>query len=258
MNCMALAETVTGHLQNQFYVEATEQGCVMVTPSLNADVAPVEIYIEEKNGLLHLSDAGESLHYLFIAGMQIDSKQLQKEISLIADINQVCFGQSKLSVEAAPAQLGDAVQQMTAAIQATTYLAYKTSHRVTLKFEEEVERLLGQHRIRYETKYQIQGMSAPQTIPIYINSNRNVLLEPVLAQTASSARNKARLIGFKWHDLREKYGDAYHYNVILSDKTAEQRAAWADDGEAIKILETLSTRVLHWSTDQGVLVSSLS
>ncbi len=254
ITCTDISMAVVNQLQNSYQVQAIDDECLIITPFMTADAAPVEIYAQHKGNMFLLSDAGETLHQLFVNGVTVESnKALVHQVKLTADIYDVQFAESEMFVVSSYEQLGTAVQRLANAVQAVSYLVYKRSHRTRFRFEDEIEQFLIGHRVTYEPKYSIQGQANNHQIPFYINSSRNVLLEPISATTLTSARRKAKLTAYKWMDLRPRYGQQYKYTVVINDQELRQKKLWAD-GEARNTLSTYSTSVFDWSSDRVKLL----
>lgn len=253
INCNELAERASFQLQNEFEITALGEDCLVVTPFLNIDAAPVEVYIQERNGALILSDYGEALNQLFVNGMTVEGNQsLLDQITLVADLHNIQFVDSELFVEVKANQLGYAIKNLANVIQATSYLLYKKSHRVKPKFEDKVEAFLIAHKIQYDTRLQIRGQANHHTIPLFVNSGWNVLIEPLSATTSASARRKAKAIAYQWIDLQRSFADKYKYAVVIDNSSPQKQKVWEDE-EAINPLLTYSTNVLAWKEREALL-----
>lgn len=256
-NCNDLLQIVTHAFHNKFSVVSLDSDCVLVTPFLNSDAAPVEIYVEKTGDLIRLSDEGEALNQLFAGGLTIEKNpRYMSQIQLIAELNEVQFTGSELNVHSTEERLSDDVCRLANAIQAVSFLIYKRSHRQYPKFEDEVERLMMVHEVKYESAYDVRGYANTHVIPFYVNSNRNVLVEPLTASSISSARNKAKQVAYKWSDLRRKFGDDYKYTVIIDDAQSKHREIWSDQ-EAQSALVSYSTSVFSWTDERSAFIDTL-
>lgn len=256
-NCNDLLQIVTQEFRNRFSIVSLDSDCVLVTPFLNSDVAPVEIYIEITGDSIRLTDEGEALNQLFASGLTIDrSSRYLSQVQLISELNEVQFTGSELSILSTKESLSDDVCRLANAIQAVSFLVYKRSHRQYPKFQDEVERLLMIHEVKYQSTYDVQGYANTHIIPFYINSTRNVLVEPLTASSISSARNKAKQVAYKWSDLRHKFGDDYKYTVVIDDAQTKHREIWSDQ-EAQSALVNYSTSVFSWTDQQAAFIDTL-
>lgn len=254
--CPALTQNITTNLANGFEAHPVDGGCVIVTPFLYPDSAHIEIYVEEKNGRLLLTDEGETLANLFVMGLNLkDNSSLAQKVERIARLNGVRFADSTLFVEVAKDNAGEASRQLLNAIQATAYLIYTRSHRRRSTFNDQIEEFLLANRVKYERNFKAQGASASHRIPYYINSNRNVFLEPVSARTPNSARNVARRLGFQWADL-ERGNTSGRFTVVVDDREERWEKVWSDN-EALKIVRDYSDEVIRWEAERPRLFSLL-
>jgi hypothetical protein len=255
--CAEIVDSVITHLKNDFYTMAVGADCLIVTPFLNADSAPVEIIAKQVGNNLYLSDDGEALNQLFASGLTVEgNSELTQQVNLIARLNDIQFKNSELFIETSPDKLGESVQRLATAIQSTSHLIYKKTYRVRLRFEDEVEQLLISNSIAYEAKYNIRGRASAHTVPLYVNSSHNVLLQPLTATSVQSARRKAKSIGYQWVDLRQEYKDKYQYTVVINDKNPKSATLW-DDKEVQGPLTNYSTSVFYWQSDQSRLLDVL-
>lgn len=129
LSCKEIIDSAINHLKNEFRTSVLGDDCIIVTPFLNADSAPVEIYARQAGNKLFLSDEGEALSQLFVIGVSVEgNKELTRQVGLIAQSNNVQFRNSELFVETSPDKIGYAVQRLATAIQATSFLVYKRAH----------------------------------------------------------------------------------------------------------------------------------
>jgi len=257
IECTQLLNDINAHLHSQYDVIGLGDECMIVTPFLNADTAPVEIYIQQMGRGFRLSDEGEALNQLFASGLTVEgNKQLLDSIVLIADLNGVNFLNSELYTNVTANQLGEATIKLANAIQAVSYLVYKRSHRTKKMFEDTVEQLLIVNEVNYVGRYGIKGRANQHNIRFYVNSNRNVLIEPLSATTVGAARQKAKAVAYKWVDLQQVFGDTYKYAVVIDDKNLRRRNAW--DDEALSALHEYSTGVFEWSTGKNNLIDMVA
>lgn len=235
-------------------VESDGNRCIVVAPSVQPDLAAVELSVAKSNGGYRLSDDGETVGMLFVSGMT-DSTALKKELQRIARIHSVRFNGDELYADAAESDLGLAYQNMVNAIQAASFLVYKVTHRPSRKFEEEIEGLLIEHRIPYELDKEFQGLAKQHHVPFYVNSTRNALIETVSATSIAAARGKADRIGFKWTDL-QRGGLQANYTVVLDDRQNRSESIW-QDRNVMNVLETYSTHVIRWNRERAALLTVL-
>ena len=254
ISCTAVAEQVVSHIGNGFDAYPIEGGCVIVTPFLRPDFDHIELYMEQKNNGILITDDGDTIGNLFVSGLKI-TKDLQAEIANIATSHGVHFANSTMSVGATDASAGDAFQRLLNAVQAVTYLIYKRSHVHRPTFGDQVEEFLLENRVSYSPNYFVQGKGDKHTIPYYINGNRNIMLEPVTANTASSARNQATRIGYQWLDMRAAHVQG-NYTVIIDDRGERWGNTW-ENAQALHSLSTSSDTVIRWEAERPRLLSLL-
>lgn len=253
--CQGIVDHAIRHLNGEFRTRAFDDECLVVTPFLTADLAPVEIFVKSIGNGLRLSDAGESINQLFTNGMNLDpSSRLNADVMEIAKTCSVIYDDSELSLEIDESELGPSLQRFATAIQAVSYLIYKRSYRTRIPFREEVEKLLAIREIPYDTSYSLRGLSTTHRISFHLNRGMEVLLEPFTAQSFQSAKRRAIQIGFKWFDIRQEFAKRFKMVVVADDRT-ESSSAIVRDSEAMAPILSYSDEVLIWSDDQGKLAN---
>lgn len=256
--CSQVLEEYLNFIQEGFQCTSVGSDCVITTPFLNAEFAPIEIYVSQEGNLLRLSDEGEVAHQLFINGIEINgNKEVKDAILLAASVNEITYQNSELFLLSNIDRLGESLHRLVTTIQAISYLNYKINHRVSLKFDDEVEKILISNRVTYENKIALYGQANRHVIPFFVNSNRNILISPLTATSLPSARTKAKQVAYSWLDLSKKFGNLYRYTVVVDDKTEERKAFWADD-EAKNALFTYSTYVFYWTNDKDGFIETIT
>lgn len=85
-----------------------------------------------------------------------------------------------------------------------------------------------------------------------LNSGRNVLLETLSAASNSAALSSARLMAFKWIDIRELDNKYSRWTMI--DDSENQGEIWSSERVSM-ILSNYSDRIIPWSQRATILKS---
>lgn len=246
-------ETVLTELKEQvssgFELVAADEGCIIVTPFVQPDLAHIEFVVRPSADGYYLSDEGDTVGVLSVNGLSLTA-ETRHELTRIARIHHVEFDGAAFYVVASADTIGLASQNLASAIQAASYLVYKRSHRAPARFEDEIETYLVEHRVKYQLGYTLQGFTTQHHIPFYFNQHRNILLEPITATTTSSSRNKAKQVSFMWQDLRRAHVMA-RYAVVIDDTRNKWEQIWSAAGnDALEILKGYSDIVLRWEGER--------
>jgi hypothetical protein len=256
-NCNVVVEKLIESLEAEFETRPLRDGCAITTPFLYPDFASIEMYLEPVGNDLLLTDEGETLNMLFVNGLTIEkNKDLYKEAKQIARSRGAQLQNSAISIMTTPGQLGEATQSLLNAIQAISYLIYKRRNVERATFDDEVEKLLISNKVQYEPNFSIRGEANRHKVKFHVNSNRNLLVEPISAATIQGARTKAKLVAYKWLDIRPAH-KMYKCISIIDDREGKWEQLWVDD-EANSAIYTYSDVVIRWTTEQPKLVDLLT
>lgn len=257
MNTPLCDETINqfvGHLQTGFESYDLEDRCLIVTPFLYPDFASIEYSIQPVGDGYLLSDNGETLNMLFLNGLTVESnRDLWKQVSQIATNHGAVLDRTGISVIANENNLGGASQNLLNAIQAIGYMIYRRRNVSFVTFDDEVEKLLISNEVKYEPHYMIRGEAIQQhKVKFHVNSNRNLLIEPLTASNYQSARSKAIKTVFKWIDIG-KVNPSLKFVTVIDDRDKKWETVWNDD-EARSTVLTYSTEVIRWTAEQDKLI----
>lgn len=251
--CNLVVEQLISHLESSFEIQPFENGCIIVSPFTYSDLASIEFAIEPIGGGYLLTDHGETLNMLFVSGLTVEpNRQLLNQVQHIANARGVQFERSALSVIASEEQLGEAAYQLLDAIQAVGFLIYKRKSHIYTTFDDEVEEFLIENEVVYDTDKIVRGRANTHKLKFFVNSNRNLLLEPISAATIPSARNKAKAAAYKFMDIREVI-PSYRFTVIVDDREKRWETIWSDD-EAFNAISVHADQVVRWVAQRDDLM----
>lgn len=255
--CDIAVQKFIENMKSEFETYPVEDRCCIVTPFYYPNFGAIEFFLSEVGDRVLLSDEGETLNMLFVSGITIEkNKDLYKEAKRIASSYGVELSNSDISVISSPSELGTASQNLISAIQAIAFLIYKRRNVEQATFDDEVEKLLISHEVKYDFNYIVRGQANRNKIKFHVNSNKNLLIEPVSAATIQGARSKAKLVAFKWFDIRS-VNKKLRFISIVDDRDEKWDSLWSDD-EAKNTITTYSDEVIRWTIEQDKLVDLLT
>jgi hypothetical protein len=247
--CDSVVNKFLENLKVDFKIHHLENRCIIVTPFLYPDFASIELFLEPVGDNILLTDEGETLNMLFMNGLNIEkNKALYKEVKEIAQSHNVDVQHSAISITTNPDQLGEASQNILNAIQAIAYLVYKRRNIEQATFDDEVEKLLISNEVKYDSNYVIRGKANRHKIKFHVNSNRNLLIEPISAATIQGARSTAKLAAYKWLDIRQ-VNTILRFVSVIDDREQKWENLWSDE-EAKNAIYTHSDEVIRWTIEQ--------
>jgi len=252
--CDSTIQQFIQHLQTGFDARQINDRCLIITPYLYPDFASIEFSVEPIGDGYLLTDNGETLNMLFVNGLTIEgNKELYKQVAQIAGNHGVELNRSDISIVANDGNLGEASHHLLNAVQAIGYILYKRRTIAYVAFEDEVEKVLISNEVKYDYNYFIQGVANTHKIKFHVNSNKNVLIEPVTAVTSSSARSKAIKVAYKWLDIRQ-VNKSLRFVAVLDDRDDKWDNVWSDD-EARRTIFTHSDEVIRWNNEQQKFIN---
>ncbi len=252
-NCDAVVEKFLENLRSEFETHPTGDKCTIVTPFYYPTFGAIELFVRQVGKGVLLSDEGETLNMLFVNGLAIEkNKDLYREAKRIALSHGVELNHSDISIVSSPDKLGTSSQNLLNAIQAIAFLIYKRRNVEHGTFDDEVEKLLISNEVQYDFNYIIKGQASRNKIKFHVNSNKNLLIEPISAATIQGARSKAKLVAFKWFDIRA-IDKNIRFVSVVDDRDEKWDSLW-NDNEAKSAITTYSDEVIRWTTEQPKLI----
>lgn len=256
--CDPLADILAASLSEKFAVLPEKDGsCAVATPFRYPDLASVEISVHRVAEGYTVSDDGETLNILFVNGLTL-TRSIRKEIQAIARSHGIRFEKETLFITVpTESEIGDATTRLLNAIQAVGYLLYKRRHRTTPAFQDIVEEHLIVNRIRYQTGHLVIGKTRQHSLKFFVNSGRNIGIEPLTARTLQSARNKAERMAFKYMDIR-RGNPTTHYRLLAVLDTRGRRAEVWQDPDAFRPIEEYTDGFFRWPEDKDEIITTLA
>ncbi len=258
MTTESVCTTVTAHLASYLHASVEghpdEGGCVIITPFTYPDLASIELYVYIEGDAFLLTDEGETLNMLYVNGLTLETKREGRaELERIAHRYQVDFRDAAFSVRVREADLGGAAHRLLNALQAVGYLLYRKQHRARPTINEEIEGTLAEFRVPYRQNVEIRGLKWKHTFNYYINSTKNILIDPLSATSIGSGRQKASILAYKAMDLHR---GAVGYRVIAVVDDRGHQQIW-NNSDVLEPLSYVDT-VIKWSSSRSDFVNLLT
>ena len=110
-------------------------------------------------------------------------------------------------------------------------------------------------KLKNDLNYSLRGEANTHKIRFHVNSNRNILVEPVSALNYQNARAKAKGIAYKWLDIKN-VNKSIRCITVVDDRDQKWETVWNDD-EARNAIVTYSDVVIRWEVEQPKLINLL-
>ncbi len=250
--CDPIIEKYLNTLKSDFSIIEADAECRLVTPYYRPDGDAIEVVLKELGGeRIRLSDDGQTLDYLFLSGLNVEkNKDLLDEAIQIARRCGASLENSEIFIEIGAGTEGESLAKLISAIESVTYLIYRRQHRELKLFADEVANYLLEHEVKIEKTVTLNGELNPHPVPIYINSTKNLVIEPLSATSPTAARRRA---GYLYYDVNDIHKTPTGKNVkfvgVIDDRDEEHAEVWSDTA-ASAILRAIFVRIFTWEQGQ--------
>ncbi|HZT07203.1 MAG TPA: DUF1828 domain-containing protein [Chloroflexota bacterium] len=250
--CTNAVDEFISRLRGSFRSEQFGEYCVIICPFSRPDGEAIEITVaQDPDGRLRISDAGESIDYLFANGLEIfKNPNHLRQVHRIARRFAVGFEDGELVAIVAANQAGEALEHVISAAHEASCLVFRRAERAVTNFSDEVEKLLIAGSLQYDRGYSIAGATKDHQVAFHLNSRGNRLVDPVSASSKSSAQAKAERLVFKWGDIKRVHPEAQGI-AVLDDRGERASAVW--EGIPAHVLQNYADAVIAWSERQRLL-----
>ena len=213
-----IVDTYLKWLSNEFETKSSDRGRILMTPFELPDGTGITLELETlPNGNILISDMGDTLGYLFVNGLTLD-KSVTDKASFISKRHGVTFKGSFLCVETKPEDAGRAIHELIQTVISVTDLIHLRHTRTTrkIKFDNEVEAFIIRSGVTYDADYQVEGAREKHNFRFYVNSDRNLLIQPLTASTESAALELVEHWAYRFRDTVQSE-ESWHPVAVLDD-----------------------------------------
>lgn len=249
MSGIELIENYLTWVRSSFDINRTTSS--IKTPYKRPDGDFISLQLKTIDGKRYLTDDGETFNYLFISGIDLNSKSTNREniIGRIINSNGVTFLEGiELGVELTDDDdIGFAISRLLRAINAVQYLIYTTRPGGIRYFKENVADYFTQNKIPFELDYVVPGKAREHRFDFYISKKEPYLIKTLSTENHSWARRLATDTMFDFVDTKQ-LAPQYMGIALLDDRRPE---IWT--GDALAILDTYSDYVIKWKDRDQIM-----
>lgn len=239
-----LIEVYTEYLAHDFEKLPYENGLFrVVTPFLRPDGDQIEFFIvPNSKGGISISDEGQTFDWFFASGFDLNSqhRRLIRELSLRYEIN---ITGEEIRKDLRPENTSEDIHLFLEGLRSISQLTILRQPRNKSDFRDKVALYLIQAEQKPVFKYEIEGYSLSHRIDFYINSQNNLLIETLSANSARSVQNRVKDIAFKWIDIERAASNRFRKITLIDDITNQ---AWYREN-FLRPLDIYSDKVVFWS-----------
>ena len=232
--CANVISKYLSQLSGDFSVAPSDRGCYIATPFTRPDGEIIEFELTDlPSGPARLGDMGETLGYLYVNGLTLTRGVLDKARNIARGYG-ISFERNALVVEGNSEITGEDLHRLLQATLAVTALVQSRRSTGRVIFDDEVESLIIQTGVTYDSDYRLQGLREAHTFMFYVNSRANLLIQPLSAATESAAHSAAERWAYRFHDTIQQ-NDHLRPVVVLDDR--KTRSGVWDTGARAPISE---------------------
>lgn len=241
-------------LRNDFECSPSGEGWFLSTPFIRPDGEGIEIELQAlPNGRISMTDMGDTFGYLYVNGLTL-SQKVMSDARLMSRPHGVWVQRAQLVTQVPPESIGVGVQSLIQSILAVTDLIQKRRPTSNVRFDDEVESLIIRKGIPYDVGFPVTGNRERHTIRYHVNSDKNLLIQPVSAAREGPARNWAERLYYRSSDILES-DSKWSPIAVLDDRGArsdvwtshartpvrEYAVMWSERGKLEEILEAVTS-----------------
>jgi hypothetical protein len=251
--CEQVIERYATAIRDGSRARAVGDACLILTPFSRPDGGAVELEVQTLGGgQLQISDLGESIGYLYVNGLTVNTDTLAEIRRHIRQYG-VDLTDYELTARAkSPADAGERFQAVIQAALRVTDMIQKRRPYQQLRFEDVVESYLVGNRAVYDKDFQVAGETLTHKVKFHVDSGRRILLQPLSATNEQVAFSWAERWAYRFDDIRRR-DPAWNPYAVLDDRDKKSEV-WTS--RTIRVLERDAT-VVHW-VDPQLLTRALT
>ena len=239
-SCEEVIGNYLAELKVDFECSPSANGWFLSTPFVKPDGEGIEIELQAlPNGRISMTDMGDTLGYLYVNGLTL-SQTVIANARQIAKPHGVLLQRGQLNVQVVPASIGAGVQSMIQTILAVTDLIQKRRPTSNVRFDDEVESLIIHRGIPYDVAFPVPGTRERHTVKFHVNSDKNLLIQPVSAAGEAPARSWAERWAYRFSDILRE--NSHWRPIVVLDDRRTRSEAWS-----VHALTPVKEYVLMWS-----------
>ena len=224
VKCDEVTRRYLDYLSADFAVAPSANGCYLVTPFLRPDGEAIELEIAPlPNGTVRLDDMGDTLGYLYTNGLALTRSVLDQARG-IARKHRVDLRQSSLTINSDAALPGDETHRLLQAVMEVSGLVHGRRSSGRVDFDTEVEAFIIGAGVVYDVDFKVSGHLEPHTFKFYVNSARNLLIQPITAASEAAAHSWAERWAYRFSDTMAK-SETWRPVAALDDR-GDRKDVW--------------------------------
>ena len=237
-----LGEKLSEGFANGVAIEHDAEDSKVVFPLERSDGDLIVLWVEQQNDdQFKITDAGETYGMLFLSNINVDLEKRENRIQTIKERYDLDEAKKEITTSVTRSELGRRLLDVAQAVQAVSYLTYTRRQYTQTDFRSDVGAYLANSGFRYDANPEVTGKSETHRVDFSVHGSKQpIYIDSLHAEDASTARDMARKIGYKWNDISLENAQAQTISVA-DDESGELGS------DAANILKTHSDVYIPWS-----------
>ncbi len=251
--CQQLIEEYASAIREGSQAASADDACLIVTPFTRPDGGMVEIEVQAlPDGQLRISDLGESIGYLYVNGLTLNSQTLAEVRRYIRQYD-VQLAEYELLVQSeSVAAAGEQFHALIQAVLRVTDMIQKRRPYQRVRFDDVVESFLVGNRAVNDYDFEVQGESSKHKVRFHVDSARKLLVQPLTATNEQIAFSWAERWAYRFDDIKRR--DASWRPFVVLDDRGDKASVWTS---RTLIPLRRDTTIVRWA-DPAALAEAVS
>jgi hypothetical protein len=219
--CERLVTAYLSWLKTKYSVKNIDGICEITTPFLDRHNDRLQIYVEQKNGALRLTDDGYVIGDLEMSGCALDTPNRKQMFETVLRGFGVREQNGELMIDATPETFAQKKHALLQAMIAVNDMFMTARQRVARLFIEDVTSFLEKLEVRFIPNVEFRGKSGYVHRFDFAIPKSAKMPERLLRAINTPTRDNATAFIFAWTDTKEvRSPDAIAY-AVLNDQERE-------------------------------------
>ena len=246
-NCNNLIEAYVQWLHQSIHLSASSEWCQITTPFLDRHNDAIQIYVEQKNGTLLLSDDGYTLRDLRSGGLELSTQKRRALLENILNGFGVRVEADELVTVATPQTFPQKKHSLVQAMLAVGDLFALSEPHVISLFKEDVRAFLEANEIQKFQDFKLTGKSGFDHKFDFALPKTRIRPERVLEVINDLTKNQTTNLAWAVSDVKAVREDTLEVLVFLNDVENPPPP------DNISALQAYDIKPLLWSERNTVL-----
>jgi hypothetical protein len=241
VDCARLVESYLEWLRSNISVCKVGQACEITTPFLDRHNDFLQFYAQPEDGRFRLTDDGNTIRDLELSGVDLSSERRARLLETALNGFGVSRKGDELTVEAKRSELPIKLHSLLQATLAVNDMFFTAKPLVQTLFQEDVEKFLRAHGIRFTPHIQLVGQSHLVHSFDFVVPASDKAPERIIRAINQPNRESITSLLFAWSDTKKARPAESRAYAFINDEFR------APSGSLVAALEEYDVTPVPWS-----------